>query len=92
MSNLIYYRDNILSKVQENKELEQLRDWISSFDGEKIQLTRGGRFSKELLISKYTLGKLVEKQIEYNNEMVDKYLALSFKGEEKKNDTIGETK
>lgn len=92
MSNLIYYRDNILSKVQENKELEQLRDWISSFDGEKIQLTRGGRFSKELLISKYTLGKLVEKQIEYNNEMVDKYLALSFKGKENKDDTIGETK
>lgn len=92
MSNLIYYRDNILSKVQENKELEQLRDWISSFDGEKIQLTRSGRFSKELLISKYTLGKLVEKQIEYNNEMIDKYLALSFKGEEKKNDTVGETK
>lgn len=91
MSNLIYYRDNILSKIKENKELEKLQKWISDFNGENVQISYG-KFSQGILFPKYTLAHLVEKQIEYNDEMIDKYLALSFERKEKKNDTTGETK
>ena len=91
MSNLIYYRDNILSKIKENKELEKLQKWISDFNGENVQISYG-KFSQSISFPKYTLAHLVEKQIEYNDEMIDKYLALSFERKEKKNDTTGETK
>ena len=91
MSNLIYYRDNILGKIKENKELEKLQKWISDFDGEEVKISYG-TFSPAVSFSKYTLFKLIDKQIEYNNEKIDNYLALSFKGREEKNNAIGEEK
>lgn len=31
MSNLVYYKDNILSKIQEIKDLEVMEDWLRQF-------------------------------------------------------------
>ena len=91
MSNLIYYRDNILRKIEENKELEKLQKWIINFDGEEVKISHG-IFSPVISFPKYTLSKLIDKQIEYNSERIDSYLALSFKEKEEKNNAIGEEK
>ena len=88
MSHLIYYRDNILSKIKENQELEKLQNWIRDFYGDEIKISFG-LFSPKLKISKFTLSMLIEKQIKYNEEMIDKYLSLSFvKGKEASNGAI----
>lgn len=78
MSHLIYYRDNILSKIKENQELEKLQNWIRDFYEEDEIKISFGLFSPKLKISKFTLSMLIEKQIKYNEEMIDKYLNLSF--------------
>lgn len=83
MSNLIYYKDNILSKIQEIKDLETMQDWIRQFcsDEQNIKLSIGF-LSPKLTISKYTLLNLIEERKDYNQTMIDKYLQLSFKDKE----------
>lgn len=94
MSNLHYYKDNILNKIQENKDLEKMERWIK-YDclegGQNVKLSFGP-FSPKLKISKYTILDLIKKQKEYNETMIEKYLKLSFKGEEEVfNDSIENT-
>ena len=83
MSNLVYYKDNILSKIQEIKDLETMQDWIKQFcsDEQNIKLSIGF-LSPKLIISKYTLLNLIEERKDYNQTMIDKYLQLSFKDKE----------
>lgn len=91
MSNIIYYRDNILSKVEENKDLEKLKDWLTYLVEDKEITLSVGKFSPKMKISKYTLINLISDRKEYNERMIDRYLALSFKEKEENNDTDGET-
>lgn len=88
MSDLIYYKDNILSKIKENKELEEMERWIRDYDEQEITLSYGF-FSPKLKISKFTLLHLISDRQEYNDKMVDRYLNLSFGSKEEKIKEIG---
>ena len=90
MSNIVYYRDNILSKMKENKELEKIKDWLLYIVKEEELTLSCGNF-KKTKISKHTLIHLISDRKEYNEKMIDKYLALSFKEKEENNDTNRET-
>lgn len=83
MSNLIYYKDNILSKIKENEDLDKLTEWIRDlcFDETELKLSVGF-LSPKFKISKYEFLTLVEVRKRYNEEMIDKYLQLSFKDKE----------
>ena len=90
MSNIVYYRDNILGKMKENQELEKIKDWLL-YEVKEEKLTLSCEVFKKLKISKHTLIHLISDRKEYNEKMIDKYLALSFKEKEENNDTNGET-
>lgn len=91
MSNLVYYKDNILSKIQEIKDLEAMEDWLRQFClGEQNVKLSIGFLSPKLKISKYTLLNLIEERKDYNQTMIDKYLELSFKEKQEVKDGINE--
>ena len=91
MSNLVYYKDNILSKIQEIKDLEAMEDWLRQFclGEQNVKLSIGFLFPK-LKISKYTLLNLIKERKDYNQTMIDKYLKLSFKEKQEVKDGINE--
>lgn len=91
MSNLVYYKDNILSKIQEIKDLEVMEDWLRQFclGKQNVKLSIGF-LSPKLKISKYTLLNLIEERKDYNQTMIDKYLELSFKEKQEVKDGINE--
>lgn len=79
MSNLIYYKDNILSKIKQNEELNKILDWIeSNKNKENNIILKMGRFSSELRVNKNTLIKTIEEIKKNNEEHIERYLALSF--------------
>lgn len=91
MSNLVYYKDNILSKIQEIKDLEAMEDWLRQFClGEQNVKLSIGFLSPKLKISKYTLLNLIEERKDYNQTMIDKYLKLSFEEKQEVKDGINE--
>lgn len=79
MSNLVYYKDNILSKIKQNEELNKILDWIGSNKnkGNNIIL-KNGKFSSELKVDKNILIKTIEEIKKNNEEHIERYLALSF--------------
>lgn len=91
MSHLIYYKDNILSKIQEIKDLEEMEDWMRQFclDEQNVKLSIGF-LSPKLKISKYALLNLIKERKNYNQTMIDKYLELSFKEKQEVKDEINE--
>jgi hypothetical protein len=88
MSDLIYYKDNILSKMKENKELEEMERWIQNYDEQELTFSYGF-FSPKLKINKFTLLHLISDRQEYNDKMIDRYLSLSFGSKEEKLKEIG---
>lgn len=91
MSNLIYFRDNVLSKIKENKNLEEVTNWVRKFfpDSEEIKISIGW-LSPKIKIGKYSFLTLINDRIKYNEEMIDKYLKLSFKEKQEAEDEINE--
>lgn len=83
MSHLIYYRDNILSKIKENEDLDKLTSWVRQYfsDSQEVKLSLGF-LSPKIKIGKYSFLTLIEERKRYNQEMIDKYLQLSFKDKE----------
>ena len=79
MSNLIYYKDNILSKIKQNEELNKILNWVES---NKIKendiILKNGKFSSKLKVNKNILIKTIEEMKKNNEEHIERYLALSF--------------
>ena len=79
MSNLIYYKDNILSKIKQNEELNKILNWIEfNKNKENDIILKNGKFSSKLKIDKNILIKTIEEMKKNNEEHIERYLALSF--------------
>ena len=79
MSNLIYYKDNILSKIKQNEELNKILNWIeSNKNKENDIILKNGKFSSKLKVDKNILIKTIEEMKKNNEEHIERYLALSF--------------
>lgn len=79
MSNLVYYKDNILSKIKQNEELNKILDWIeSNKNKENDIILKNGKFSSKLKFDKNILIKTIEEMKKNNEEHIERYLALSF--------------
>lgn len=79
MSNLIYYKDNILSKIKQNEELNKILNWIeSNKNKENDIILKNGKFSSKLKVNKNILIKIIEEMKKNNEEHIERYLALSF--------------
>lgn len=83
MDKLYYYRDNILNKIETNKEIDNTLKFLSyhsSIDGD-IEIRMGKKRKNRMIIDRKLLMKLLEKIKEENDEHIDRYLALSFDSE-----------
>ena len=79
MSNLVYYKDNILSKIKQNEELNKILNWIeSNKNKENDIILKNGKFSSKLKVDKNILIKTIEEMKKNNEEHIERYLALSF--------------
>lgn len=79
MSNLIYYKDNILSKIKQNEELNKILNWIeSNKNKENDIILKNGKFSSKLKVDRNILIKTIEEMKKNNEEHIERYLALSF--------------
>lgn len=79
MSNLIYYKDNILSKIKQNEELNKILNWIeSNKNKENDIILKNGKFSSKLKVDKNILIKTIKEMKKNNEEHIERYLALSF--------------
>ena len=78
-NNLAYYKDNILSKIEKNKEIEKAIISINLNCRDKEQLIlKTGAFSSKILINKNLMLDLLRKMKEENEKHIDRYLKLSF--------------
>ena len=78
-NNLSYYKDNILSKIEKNKEIEKAIISINLNCRDKEQLIlKTGTFSSKILIDKNLMLDLLRKMKEENEKHIDRYLKLSF--------------
>ena len=78
-NNLSYYKDNILSKIEKNKEIEKAIISINLNCRDKEQLIlKTGTFSSKILINKNLMLDLLRKMKEENEKHIDRYLKLSF--------------
>ena len=78
-NNLAYCKDNILSKIEKNREIEKALALIHVNYRNKKQLAlKAGRFSSEILIDKDLMVDLLKRMKEENEKHIDKYLKLSF--------------
>ena len=78
-NNLSYYKDNILSKIEKNKEIEKAIISINLNCRDKEQLIlKTGTFSSKILIDKNLMLDLLRKMKEENEKHIDRYLILSF--------------
>lgn len=78
-NNLTYYKDNILSKIEKNKEIEKAIISINLNCRDKEQLIlKTGTFSSKILINKNLMLDLLRKMKEENEKHIDRYLKLSF--------------
>ena len=78
-NNLAYYKDNILSKIEKNKEIEKAIISINLNCRDKEQLIlKTGAFSSKILIDKNLMLDLLRKMKEENEKHIDRYLKLSF--------------
>ena len=79
MSNLIYYKNNILSKIKQNEELNKILNWVeSNKNKENDIILKNGKFSSKLKVDKNILIKTIEEMKKNNEEHIERYLALSF--------------
>lgn len=83
MDKLYYYRDNILNKIETNKEIDNTLKFLSyhSSIDDDIEIRMGKNRKNRMIIDRKLLMKLLEKIKEENNEHIDRYLALSFDSE-----------
>lgn len=80
MSNLDVYKDNILMKIQKNKEIDEILEWLSRRycpEVDKIEI-RTGFLSPKFSISKNIFVDVLKSIKKYNDERVEQYLAMSF--------------
>lgn len=84
MNNLEPYRDNILGKIERNKTLEELIKWINKFVdyGDVINLNIG-KFAPKYPIDRELFIRILEEIVKENNKLIDMYLKLSFKEDNK---------
>lgn len=81
MSNLYYYRDNILNKIKTNKKIEDTLKFLSYFSkiSEEVEIVIDRKH--KIKMDKEVLEKILMKLKDENNEHIDRYLALSFDSE-----------
>ena len=64
-NNLAYYKDNILSKIEKNREIEKALALIHvNYKNKKQLALKAGRFSSEILIDKDLMVDLLKRMKE----------------------------
>lgn len=73
------FRDNIVNKVEENKKLEQFKNYISKncMRDEELKVSISS-FKKSIKLPSQTVNKIIQKIIEDNEKLIDLYLRYSF--------------
>ena len=81
-NNLCYYKDNIISKIKKNEEIDKILNYIRlySSDKDKIKI-KIDRFSPKVEIEKQLLVDILKQLKESNDKHIDRYLGLSFDSE-----------
>lgn len=81
-NNLCYYKDNIISKIKKNEEIDKILNYIRlySSDKDKIKI-KIDRFSPKVEIEKQLLIDILKQLKESNDKHIDRYLGLSFDSE-----------
>ena len=78
-NNLAYYKDNILSKLERNREIEKILAFIHINCQDKDELTfKFSKFSPKLTIKKDLVVDLLKSIKTENEKHIDRYLKLSF--------------
>lgn len=81
MSNLYAYRDNILSKIETNKDIEEVLNFLYGYSDDKqveIRIKDSKGYKNKINMENSTLIHLLNQLKNKNNERIDEYLALSF--------------
>ena len=78
-NNLCYYKDNIISKIKKNEEIDKILNYIRlySSDKDKIKI-KIDKFSPKVEIEKQLLIDILRQLRESNDKHIDRYLGLSF--------------
>lgn len=81
-NNLYYYKDNILSKIKKNEEIDKVLNYINlcSKSADEIQI-KIGNISPKVKVNKQLLIDVLEQLKEVNDKHIDRYLGLSFDSE-----------
>lgn len=78
MSDLYLYRDNILSKVDMNKKIDETISFLRVSDKRQVEIRLGRCKDQRIMMDNRILIKLLEEIKKKNDSIVDRYLALSF--------------
>lgn len=83
--NISDFRDNIVNKVEENKRLEQFKNYISKncMRDEELKVSISS-FKKSIKLPSQTVNKIIQKIIEDNEKLIDLYLRYSFEAKPQK--------
>jgi hypothetical protein len=77
MSNFYLYKDNILSKIKENDELDKILEYIENHRGENIKIKVDGVFTSTMQVQKETMVHIIKRVKDYNDDMIETYMQLS---------------
>ena len=80
-------KDNIKHKYEEINELNDIKNFIvyNCSDGNRITIScHGYKGRRKMEVNASVMRKIIEKLIEYDEEMIEKYLKYSFETELRK--------
>ena len=81
-NNLCYYKDNILSKIKKNEEIDKVLTYIHLYLNNKDKIkVKIDKFSPKIEIEKQLLVDILKQLKESNDKHIDRYLGLSFDSE-----------
>lgn len=79
-NNLSGYKENILSKLKMNEEIDNILNWISENIcwNDNLELKLNHRFAPKFTINMLTFQKALNSVKDFNDNMINRYMKLSF--------------
>jgi hypothetical protein len=71
------YKDNILSKLKENGELDKILEYFENYDEEKIKIKINNTPLSKLKVETETFLHIIKEMKDFNEKMIVEYLKLS---------------